>query len=639
MSGQPSPVDRLHANLAYLKQKGASPSRIQQEVQRFKESQDAISAQERKLSGAEKVAAVGSKLASGATLGFFDELAGLGGQGEKDTQRYLQHQLEEENPATAFAAEVVGSAALPFSFLKAPGELAVGATELAKAANLAKRIGTVVGEGAIQGGIAGAGTAEGSLEDRIRGAGRGGLMGGASAGLLGGVVRGASGLRKAGAKALDGEAPALEDLISQHSTEDVARAKLRLEEIKQRGLEGEARMADVLPNGEGYLRSQRTAGGKDVAKRIDRDLRDRSTRLANVADDRFSMHTGTQRQSARKSVEALNEEAAQRAGPFYSAAEQEAAAGGGNSDVIGEALELPYVKQRIGQLRATPRSKFTQLADDDHVMLDQVYKDIGREIRALPREKWSLKDDLIQQRAVLADALTSRAPSYKRALSEFADPMGRRDAYELGSRKSPADIIPSELKGLDPAEATSYREGKAQTLRANVPNADLGEFARFSDVMAPVSNKEKTEVFKATFGDKAYREYLRDLMEMAKMQRMRGGSGESTTVDKLREQMLASDNSDLHMIAAQLAMGNIAGAGRNIVGKVLGHVPGSRLLASKKNAQSNVDWLLGPATPQTLDDMVRTGFRRQQPRRPGFGEHRVLRATARIVGGETGKQK
>jgi PIN domain nuclease of toxin-antitoxin system len=239
----------------------------------------------------------------------------------------------------------------------------------------------------------------------------------------------------------------------------------------------------------------------------------------------------------------------------------------------------------------------------------------------------------------------SRAPSYGKALESYSGDMAMKDAYVSGSKPSPADMIQAEMGELSGSEAKMFKEGKAQTLRANVPNADLGEFARFSDVLAPVASREKAEVFKATFGPDAYQEYLTDLIEMAKMQKMRAGAGESTTVDKLLEQLQVS-NPDIMDVVGMLAGGGMNP--RNLASKALNMVGVDKLLASKKNAATNASFLLrsGEDIPRTLDEMVRMRSLAETPRHPLLFKNdnrptldQVKNTTAREAGAVVGRRK
>jgi PIN domain nuclease of toxin-antitoxin system len=322
------------------------------------------------------------------------------------------------------------------------------------------------------------------------------------------------------------------------------------------------------------------------------------------------------------------------------------------SAVVTKALDLPFVASAIKRVQSSP--KFKDMAPDDHKVLDQVYKEIGEDIRVLQAKRKANNlgtaerrelADLIDQRTQLKDAITSRAPSYGRALESYSGDMAMKDAYVSGSKPSPADMIQAEMGELSGSEAKMFKEGKAQTLRANVPNADLGEFARFSDVLAPVASREKAEVFKATFGPDAYQEYLTDLIEMAKMQKMRAGAGESTTVDKLLEQLQVS-NPDIMDVVGMLAGGGMNP--RNLASKALNMVGVDKLLASKKNAATNASFLLrsGEDIPRTLDEMVRMRSLAETPRHPLLFKNdnrptldQVKNTTAREAGAVVGRRK
>lgn len=647
-------AQKMRENVSYLRGKGASRERIQQEIDRWDAELQNESKNERKLSGAEKVAAVGSKLGSGATFGLLDEAVGFFDEDAKNEQRYLQKQLEEENPGVALAAEVAGGLAMPGSFLSAPAKLAKTATTAAKIGRAAKVAGTVIGEGAIQGGLSGAGNAEGSLEERLAGATKGGIAGGATAGLISGVGRGIGAARRAAAVRRGVHTPSLDELVLRTPDEDIAAARTRYSELQGRNLGKEATVADVLPQGEAALRAQATAS-KGTRTKVDATLRDRSTRLANTADDRLSQHTGTQRQSAAKTVDGIIEDARAKSRPDYEA---------GNAEAVGpveapsqaridNALMLPKVQEYVG--RAQKNLPYGASAEDTHGVLTQAYQEMGEDIRLL-RDKRAAKTisvaekrelhQLIQEQRNLREAIGSRSPSWLEGNEKFAGEMELKDAYEQGGKNTPADMIPSELKGMSDGEVQMHREGKVGTLRANVPNADLKEFARFSDVLAPVANREKAEIFKAEFGEKAYKEYLADLLEMAKLQRMKAGAGESSTVDKLIEQMQA--NPDLLGIAGQLASGNVGGAARGLVGKALDHTPLDRLFSSQKNASQNADFLLrsGDDVPKTLEEMIglraaaqkpTRGTVRQMRGRDGGYAGRGSNVAARTVGGIFGR--
>lgn len=630
------------------------------------------------LSPAESVAAIGSTLASGASFGLFDDLADRFSEGEGETQRYLQKQLRRDHPAVSVGAELAGAFAVPGSVFKAAP----------RSASFLRKAGTMLAEGAAQGGVAGAGNAEGSfrtregLASRARGAVHGAAAGAATAGFVGGAASaGEHGFQRLG-EMTGLTAPPLRDLLTgRTSRADVAAGRARLSTLASRGLGDETTVADVLPQGEGALRQAATSN-RSVRKTVDTELRSRSNRLATAADDRLSAVTGTQRRSVRRTVADLRTEAQTKAEPLYKSAEEEAS----QFDVanpppaprkasalvdaqgnplrtpeepanpvraqLEQATALPYVRQRIAQLKADPRSTFAKSRDDDHALLDQVYKDVGDRIRGLGDKaqksglndaERSLYEDLIGQRTTLRDAMVARAPSYGTALSTYAGDAASWRAFEQGNRtaKLPADAIPSELAKVDAAEQPFFKEGAAQALRSqDVPTPELGEHARFSDVLKPIATRERADRFKALYGEDTFREYLRDLVEMAGLQRMRAGGGESTTTDKLIEQMTADPDAILGLFRSMFkgdAIGAISQAGRATR-------PLDRLRNSKAGKE-NADFLLRRGEQDVsaaLDEIDALHAAAEESRRIGLrdrGRGRGRNAAAREAGAVTGSQE
>ena len=139
-------------------------------------------------------------LNKGSTLGFGDEIAGVGrtlldyaapsSWGEdaqsfgdkyamyRDDQRASDAEFQRENPKTALAAEVVGGLISPVNRV-APGMGATGSH--------AARTGLAATRAGIEGGITGLGQGEGSLEDQLASAQTGATWGGLAGGLLSGV--------------------------------------------------------------------------------------------------------------------------------------------------------------------------------------------------------------------------------------------------------------------------------------------------------------------------------------------------------------------------------------------------------------------------------------------------------------------
>lgn len=713
---EPTPGQKMLANIRHLRSRGASRERIQQEIDYWRGELQRQSADERKLTVPEKFAAAGSKAASGLTFGGFDELAGLvGGEGAKDTQRFLQNQFQDEHPVLATGAEIVGSLAMPGTFL-APA---------ARTASLGAKALRVVGEGAIQGGLSAIGNAEGSLAERLDDGLMGAGLGAGTAGVIGGAAKLASKTLGRAAERV-GWTPrnpqrALERLADDTPETDIAAARAKLAEFTGRKLGEEVMVADVLPKSEAALRMAGTQN-REARSLIDQRLRERSNRLSNLAEDRFSAYTGTQPRSARRTVDQMMAEARDRARPLYEAAEQQADAARpielpaiqtaqsppkslrdalrefderkvvarsraeGTPDqqrlrrsleersaqaerpairgesvprtitkggvdpldiervtLINKAVEQPNVAGYVQRVKRS--ATYAELPATDHRVMDQAYKEIGEDIRVL-REKRSARtittaerrelSDLIDERKQLKAAIEARASMYGNALESYADDMAIREAFELGATKNtPSDLVPVEMAELSAVQQPFYREGKATTLRPKTTNPDLGEFARFRDVLEVFSDPERAATFRTTFGPDKYREYLKDLLSMARMQRLRGGAGESTTVDKLVEQM-ENDPEKVASLFRSITSGNPV----DIFSQMARYNKVLERLSRSKGAKANAEFLLqrGEGSVNAALDVI-ARLVEEGKRSPGrnFRKPSPVAASARVVGGATGR--
>lgn len=637
---EPGPAGKMLANIRHLRKSGAGEDRIKQEIAYWAPRIADVSKKERALNPAERLAAAGSLMGSGATLGTLDEIVGLFDEDTKQEQRVLQKQIREDEPVDSFGFEVVGSLANPLRFVKTA----------AKAAPWIEKVGRVMAEGAVQGGIAGGANAEGGLVERIEGVGKGVATGSVAAGVLGGALKaaGATVGRAAERFGLRPRNPerTMEEIAERIPDEDVAAARGKLSELSGRRLADETTVADVLPQGEGALRQAATSN-RAVRKQVDEELRQRSNRLSNRAEERFSEYTGTQRQSAQRSIEDLVAEQREAARPLYRQAAEEAYAFDAApvpavTEKLKRAIELPFVQKEIARMRTGQRAKWTDRFDDDFELLDTVYKKIGYKIRKLSTggkmtpDEVDLYDDLVMQRGELREALVARSPTYGKALGTFADDASGIEAFKRGADPStPADVIPSEMAALDAGEAALYREGKAGSLRPKTSNPDLGEFARFRDVLDVFSDPERAAKFRATFGPEKYREYLKDLLSMAGLQRMRGGAGESTTVDKLVEQ-LEADPERVAGLVKSLIGGNpldiMAQASR--FDKVIGRLGRSRA------GQEQADFLLQRGDDKVkaaLDLVERLRREGKLPRRRNPGEFNFSGTLSREAGAIAGR--
>jgi hypothetical protein len=308
----PTANQKMLANVRALREQGAPKERIDAELQRWRPAIDAENAADRKLSGVEKVGAVGAAMGQGATFGFLDDVADAslvaGKTGEE--QRILVRQLREENPMLAMGAEIVGGMALPGGFLKAAP----------KAAGFARKAATVLGEGAIQGGLNAAGANEGSMLDRARAAIHGAGAGAAVGGAIAGVGRGLRGMVRTASRAAGNP---VDDVIARLTPEDVQEMGSRLDDFRKAGVVDEAILADLSPDLASKLRAAATA-----SKAVKDDLRTftggRAARLATKADDAFSEATGVPREGPHTAVDRMEREVSEAAAPWREAATEQA---------------------------------------------------------------------------------------------------------------------------------------------------------------------------------------------------------------------------------------------------------------------------------------------------------------------------
>jgi len=646
---EPTPIQKILANIAFMRKhpKHYGKADMEEQIDKLRMEVTAANKSDRSLSGVEKVAAFGSKMGSGATFGLLDEAAELlPGSGWKDEQRFLQRGLEEDDGGLAFGAEVLGSLAVPGSFLKPAARTASAGMKALK----------VAGEGALQGGASAFGNAEGNLAERLDETAAGAGIGAGAAGAIGGASRMAARTVGNVAERMGLRAPnpqrAMEELADKTPDESMAAARQRLQENVARRLGDETMVADVLPEGEAALRLTGTQN-KEARKLIDSELRERSNRLSNLSDERFSEYTGSDRSSAQRAVDQRIKKAQAEAGPEYAIAEAEAAA----HDLTSAAPDFvtPVVLQRkpiqslMRRVMADDPAVYGGKVEDvladpklSYRLFDQMYKDIGEDIRYL-RDKVRAKTAsaserrqikrMVRDRAALLDAIKVRSPNYPKALDKYAGEIAHRDAYERGLRNIPSDMIPDELASLDPATVPDFKEATARRLRPKTANPELGEFARFRDVLEVFADPEKSAAFKATFGADKHQEYLKDLLTMARLQRMRGGMGESTTADKLIEQM----EGDPEKIASLVrSLGNplemVAQAGR--WDKVW-----DRLRQSKQAKENAGFWTTRGEgkVKAALDLLEKLRQEGKLPRPRNFRQPNPTAAAARIAGGIAGR--
>ncbi|MGI9494206.1 MAG: hypothetical protein ACR2QF_17585 [Geminicoccaceae bacterium] len=237
------------------------------------------------------VESFGQGAAQGLTLGFADELYGLGaglipgGQNREEATKAARARLARADPRAALAGELAGSLVIP------GGAARTGASLLARAGR-----GALAGAG--QGAVGGFGRAEGGVEERLPAAGVGGALGAG----LGGAGAAVAPAIAQGAQRLAGSAPvtAVQKLLGTlERGDDVGaagqRAVLGIQEAAQRGRQGVNQAYDKVAQLEGKIED--TAAFDMLSGKFNRFIEengiefieggDRITRLADGVVERL----------------------------------------------------------------------------------------------------------------------------------------------------------------------------------------------------------------------------------------------------------------------------------------------------------------------------------------------------------------
>lgn len=548
----PTMADDIAAMLRKRLADAKTPEQRKQEIAWAQEAVDKLNADdpERRASMAEQVAATAQNFLQGVSFGFSDEILGALPGVAKEEQSLYRQQLKD-HPALGYTAQLAGGLVTP-PFLK-----------VAKGASTLRKVGTVLGEGAMQGGLAAAGTNEGGLLDRAKAAARGAGTGAAITGTLAGLGKGAVGLAKAGGRKLGITVPSLAETIGASPTlaDDLTQARRKLSRLQGLGLADETMVADVLPQGEGALRAAATAN-KSVRNDVDRLLGQRSNRLANTADDVFSSVTGAGREGADKSIADFVAQRKAEAQPLYDRALDEGRAFDELANTMGKtpskafakkakiALNDPDVQRAIAAVKSGPTDRTVARGKPiRHEVMDAAYKYLNGEYGAAKRaldagtggaDAYRAVQGLNVARQKLRAAIIERAPTYADALETFSDESSLLDAFQRGTqatRRDPSLVARDVTQAAQEGTGDALRKGHAAAFRdMTVPNVDLGEFAKMHDPTNPIKTRDAAARFKAAFGEDAYNTYRDKLLGIVELQRLKAGKGESTTLDKLMEQ-------------------------------------------------------------------------------------------------------
>lgn len=567
---EPERRARIRGNLQRLMAAGAPDERIAAylETERITPEMEAARTPQ---TGMERAAGAVQAFNQGTTFNFGDEIAGFGGavvdkvrnpsqpfgallDQNIQSQRDNLQTFRDENPKTALGLELGGGLV---SGIATGGAAAAGRTGLSAAARVAA-------SGAGGGALAGVGSGEGTTDRLTRGA-----VGAAAGGALGwglgrlatsrvgdAVARGSDDLITALSQAADGPvaAPAVSrapvasaaprvaklaemDGATQGAVRSIAartggadavpQAKSLLEELDRAGLMEDVIAADVLPSGGREL--QRAFNVSPQAAAPGRtQLLERGARVGQRSRDALTQATGLAPQTTRAGVDDLVAERAAKAAPVYAEAAAEGAANRMTpvTPQLNTFLNEPDIQQVAKELLQMQQFRGKQASDPE--VLDAIYKVLSDRQGTLrtaqlanPRNMGRFEgENLTRLKSQGLDAIAGDGgpmPSYRPAVTQFADDSRLKGAYERGIEmfNKPVGDIRAEMAQMTADEVELFKRGAFDALLERrvgpaSPNADLGEFARQSKLagQATVNTEPAAERLRTVFGEDAYQQVL-----------------------------------------------------------------------------------------------------------------------------------
>lgn len=473
----------------------------------------------------------------GPTMGFLDEIAGLGSAGvgalanltpwgdkksfkenyesARDQVRGATDQFREERPVTAGVTSLMASAPM----MGAPGAPASQAVAMTNAARLAQALKVGTGYGAVSG--VGESTAEdlpGVAEDALTGAARGAAAGGV--GQTAGAVLGAAGRNVAQrvnqSSAVERARLLLADALAKDAkTPTVAQNPPARVAARNATLGAEATIADSAgQNTRQTLDTLATLPGRaknDVEALIHSRQAGRSGRLVNAADETL----GTKGAGYSESLNAL--EAMQKSAQ---APHREALQG----VIVKADKELVNLLERVpdahkaAELLATregvPQFDMSKIKVGDRLPFES--------LDTLKKALWTIAEKekvnfaaTAESRATngvrveLTDKLDRLSPKdaqgnsiYKLARDAFAGPAQLRGAVEAGRTAIKADTIAvtDMVDGMSKGELQAFRVGALQGLRDQL-GREAGQTSLLKMWKEPATSGKLREIFGDNYRD------------------------------------------------------------------------------------------------------------------------------------------
>jgi len=411
-----------------------------------------------------------------------------------DAERLGQEQFAEEQPKTAFAAQLTGG-------LLTGG---VGASKIAGAKifqggktalrRTGKKLSAQAASAAPVGAVFGAGTSEGGLQERAKGAVKGAAIGAVAAPVLAPVI----GAATRGLRGVANLFKSRETKDFNASTQQIARAVSRDDDTPQalirraEQLGPEANLADLGgANLKRELERAASAPGR-APEMIEKSLVNRLARQGTRVQQVFDRFIGRNTQDAVKTLETISADAAERAAPKYAEAYAKTV---NNSDVrLSSLLANPRIQKAIP--KAIDRIKSKSSDDDDllrflqddldpnnpnMILWDHVKRQLDDDASVAFRSGANdLGKDISKNAKTLRAALDQQSPAYAEARSIWTGSKRAEEAFKDGldflkGLKNPltgASAKAAKFDELSTSEQDLFRKGVSMAVRQVIRGAD-----------------------------------------------------------------------------------------------------------------------------------------------------------------------
>lgn len=544
---------------------------------------------------------------------------------------------EQDHPVLATGAEIVGALATGTGLARA-GMLA--STKLPKLSGIRQRVVAGAKDGAIAGGLYGAGDGEG-LDDRAINA----VVGGATGGTIGGA------LPAVGSAAKAVSAPVTNVLQSQFRPQNFATRKVaeRLErdgtslDQVQRRVGNGLSIADVAGEGTRDLLRTTTNIAGDARNRVATSLKVRQIgqgdRLKSAIRQTFADPDGF-----LTAKDELAETAKNIASPLYEKAYanpvhfSEKIEGILNTDAGKKALRKAT---EIASNEEAPFGQwFANIADDGKVTIKQV-----PDMRAWDYIKRGLDDVIESQTDKMTGKVTTSGrsviglknrllneldrlnPDYAKARKAYAGVAQIDEALEFGKSaiKLSPELVKRKVSQMSAAEKEAARVGMAENLRKAIDDAGYTHNA----VRKIMGNRTQYQRLRALFDNsKQFGEFRKIIFDEARKQRTFDAvRGNSSTARQLMDIQDAGQISDMGGIASDAVQGNF-GRVVSSIGNLLARAGG--LTDEVANQIATQVTATSPATVQRfvnqLQNIERSSASSEQKRR--FIEQMITRSLA-----------